>query len=135
MKVIVHDLMIGNIFRDALTGEWLRVDVITRNKEGNHSVGFDVINRDKFPLPNGWYAQPVPLNRDVLTKMCGFEIKIGGTHTEYLLKIDEERDVVIFARTPYSVPGIPGMPHIKYLHQVQNLVLNMANTVLKITLP
>lgn len=127
------EFMLGNICRDALTGEWLRVEEIKHIPGQNHRIGFEVINRYKFPLPDGWYAEAIPINRDIM-KRAGFEMHIEDGHVEYRLNLDGEAELVLYARTPYSLPYIPSMPHIKYLHQVQNLSILMANHVLKIDL-
>lgn len=132
MKVIVTDLMVDNICHDVLTGEWLRVDEIIRSKEGKHNVGFEVINRDKFPLPAGWHAQPIPLSKAIL-EMAGFEMKIEDRRTVYTLRSAGERIIDLFGISPYSIPYVAGLPHIQYLHQLQNIVYLVSNIKLKIT--
>lgn len=91
---------IGNIMQDSLTGELLRVSELTET-----NVVTTVIDRSKYPLPDGWEMEPVPLTPEVLEK-CGFEpCSCGGWKGPLHL----ESDFSIQASAP-----------IKYLHQLQN---------------
>lgn len=128
------ELMEGNIVRDELTGEWMVVAEIRPVPGQKTMVGFEVIDRSKYPLPKGWKAEPIPLNREIL-QMAGFTMKVKDGHTEWFITIDEDREVVMLSATPYSLPYIPSMPHIKYLHQLQNLVLIVTDTQLQIKRP
>jgi hypothetical protein len=128
-----RELMHGNLLRDKLTGEWLRVEEVKHVPGENPLIGFEVINRSKFPLPDGWQAEGILLTRDIMER-CGFKMEVKNGRTEYTLIIDDSREVVMYAMNPYSLPYIPHMPHVKYLHQVQNLVQIMCNHTLTVKL-
>jgi len=76
-------LRIGNIVRDKVSGEWMRITELSET-----TVYGTVINRDKFPLSPGWEMEGVPITPDVLVK-CGF-VKDGN---EYYLGHKALRDM------------------------------------------
>ena len=57
------EFRIGNYLRDKLTGELLSLIELSENK-----YGFYVINRAKYPLHDGWEAEPIPLTEEWLLK-------------------------------------------------------------------
>lgn len=62
------ELRIGNLLRDKVTGTELKVTGLTEKETVIH-----VIDRSRFPLPDGWESEPIPLTEEWLLK-CGFEI-------------------------------------------------------------
>ncbi len=69
------ELRFGNILQAYADGTFLKVIEI---KEDGHTTY--VIDRSKFPLPDGWQAQAVPLTSEVLTEKCGFLSDETGKH-------------------------------------------------------
>ncbi len=53
-----NELRIGNLLQDEKTGALLIVDSLTKE-----DIVLDVIG-DKKPLPDGWQAKPIPLNKE-----------------------------------------------------------------------
>lgn len=74
-----NELRIGNYAQDALTKTVLRLD-------GFHQQSpiFEVIDRSKYPLPNGWQAEPIPLTPEVLER-CGFEKSLSEDIEERII--------------------------------------------------
>jgi hypothetical protein len=62
------ELRIGNLLRDELTKTELRVTGLKVDGVLTH-----VIDRSKFPLPDGWSIEPIPVTEDMLIRF-GFEI-------------------------------------------------------------
>lgn len=61
------ELRIGNLLRDKVTGTELKVTGLTEKETVIH-----VIDRSRFPLPDGWEIEPIPLTEEWLLKF-GFE--------------------------------------------------------------
>lgn len=127
-----NELRIGDLFIDKLTKEYLKVSSI--NDDGK--IVYNVINRDAFPLPNGWGAIPIPLTEDILLK-CGFKLERG----EIILSIPNcgnwnwqlyqyEGYIEIQVQYEYATD----LKHIKYLHQLQNLFFALTGEELNIEL-
>lgn len=55
------ELRIGNLISDKLSGALLEVDYISK-----HSFGVKVLDRSKYPLPEGWEAEPIQLTEQWL---------------------------------------------------------------------
>lgn len=107
----VAELRLGNYCYDSLTGEWLRVIALSTD-----NVTTSVINREKFPLPDGWKAEPIQLTEDILLKF-GFENSVA--YKKNGLKIGLDGDDIIHGQ--YSVIFEDTLVKVKYLHQLQNL--------------
>lgn len=114
----------GNIVCDVVSGEWMIVDDI------NNHIGAILIDRNKYPLPNGWYMGYVELSMDVL-KRCGFEDLAGnGMGVRLTLNGSDEfffgqQDKELRYQTRGS--GFTRDFGIKYLHQLQNLYYLFTN--------
>lgn len=116
------DFRIGNLLKDSLTGALLSVSDL--NKEGS-VIGFQVDDLWKFPLPDGWQAEPIPLSNEILQDW-GFEYK------DY---VNQDRDDIEWLEHPkmegysyrdgvfsiWMMRGRVELKNIKYLHQLQNL--------------
>lgn len=119
------EFRLGNLCRDKLTGEYLRVSDLTEEGE---TIVFSVINRDAFPLPDGWNAESIPITPEILEK-CGFERDNNG----WKLKVSEmmflwwgemERTMrMCSSHVDWSYPIYLKAPiyHFQYVHQLQNL--------------
>lgn len=108
-----NELRIGNILQDTLTKEYLKVNEI--HEDGG--VGFFVINRDKFPLPEGWRDSPVPITPEILENL-GF--KRDGSYYNHR-NISLPVCPTIHGTEIMLVPNEKYAFRIKYLHQLQNL--------------
>lgn len=109
-----QDLRIGNLLIDSLTHSLLKVSDISE-------TGFTtiVIDRSKFPLPDGWSAMPVLLTEEWLLK-CGYFKREG---VDYVLNVMALKMISRFqSNICYSeLGGIYLGDHVKYVHQLQNL--------------
>lgn len=120
-----QDLRIGNLLVDSLTSSLIKVS-------GTSEIGFrsTVIDRSKFPLPDGWKAIPIQLTEEWLLK-SGFkkeysyfifpDFPVLGelcTSTDGDYVFDTENDVV----------------RIHYVHQLQNLYHSLTGNELTIIL-
>lgn len=98
------ELRLGNLFKDQLTGEILIIIGITHKDKT-----FRVLNRDKYPLPNGWKAIPIPLTEQWLIDFGILNSKNwswNGYTIEYWV---EDGDTACFVASA------------DYVHQLQNL--------------
>lgn len=116
-----QELRIGNLLRDTLAGALLEVEYISAK-----SFSVKVLDRSKFPLPEGWEAVPIPLTTDLLLQF-GFVAERYSTFTSYVLGYFE---FYVFgdrgSRTLYR-NGIIHMKMPDYVHQLQNLYFAMEN--------
>lgn len=98
-KINPRSLRLGNLFRSNL-GDLLKVDLLEED-----GVSFYVIDRTRFPLPEGWYAEPIPLPTGRYF-VCGVEVHVfvGGS-------------VCIYRQNDLSL-----IKHDIYLHDLQNLI-------------
>lgn len=62
-----NELRIWNYLQDQ-NGNFLLVIHIS-----TESIQTTVLDRSKYPLPNGWQMQPIPITPEILEK-CGFEL-------------------------------------------------------------
>jgi hypothetical protein len=132
-----NELRIGDLFIDKLTKEYLKVSSI--NDDGK--IVYNVINRDAFPLPNGWGAIPIPLTEDILLK-CGFVDKGVTFNTKInftrccLFKVNSSNNYNNneneFSVTLYQHHNSIEIARIKYLHQLQNLFFALTGEELNI---
>lgn len=136
------ELRIGNYCKDTVSGEWLLVDEITKGDAGNHITGFYVVNREKYPLPNGWEAAPIPITPEWLERL-GFESKkdkrirwhefkkLIGKYGVRVLQVNFDKSellsVWIVAHDRFA-----DHEHIKYIHQLQNLYFALTGQELTI---
>ena len=62
---------ITNLVQDKLTGELLICCGTSCDTNGeNSNISFSVLDRSKFPLPDGWQAEPITLTVEWLDKYC-----------------------------------------------------------------
>ena len=114
-----HELRLNNLFQDQ-NGNLLRVS------ELNENIMFSVVDRSRFPLPDGWQAEPIKLTIDLFEKYDSvfktkelLYMKLSNCELWYI-------DNVIYVasedcpNTDYAVKT-----NIKYVHQLQNLFLDL----------
>lgn len=126
-----NELRIGNLFQDQ-NENLLKVSEINEENQV-----FKVVDRTKFPLPNGWKAEPIPLTEEILLK-CGFEKKdesyVFGANKQHRLrwinKITGFEHRIVSLSYNVAIYDL----HIKYLHQLQNLYFALTGEELKIEL-
>lgn len=131
------ELRIGNLCRDRLTGSYLRVFSLTEN------VGFDVVHRESYPLPDGWQAEYLPLTPEILEKCSGPYSSLSWyrAHDEIGFQIGELQ-VRITGGSVHDTgafivrrgQGIHDIPKMEYLHQLQNLYFALTGEELNIKL-
>lgn len=134
-----HELRIGNYLHDPKTGCLLKV--IQIDIEGNISTY--VMDRSKFPLPDGWSTSPIPLTPEILEK-CGFDYKVNGFNHEFRRgKCDGEYlDFYLLNRhepaSYYELIHVIGkvklVSKIWHLHQLQNLYFALTGEELEVNL-
>lgn len=123
-----NELRIGNWVLDS-GGKWLRVDYW----EYHDKVAMKMFIEGTEVHPMTEYIQnasPIPITPDVLEK-CGFvdfvyHWELGNIHLDWSSRI-----VATGERKGISVIG---SPHIKYLHQLQNLVHALTGEELTVNL-
>lgn len=107
---------IGNIAHDEVSGALMRICEL--NEENELVVGY-VIDRSKFPLPDGWKLRPIPLTEEWLLKF-GF-IKMDWTENEncyeksFVLQKDDKEGYNLMDN------DVATLQQFKYVHQLQNL--------------
>lgn len=128
------ELRLGNYVQDTVSGEWMIVDELGK------SVGATLINRDKYPLPDGWQMGYIPLTPEVMKK-CGFKKGRGKHNDQWELNVDiylnfrlheEDYSLEIFDKEENSIT--PYCEHLKNLHTLQNLYFALTGEELEINL-
>jgi hypothetical protein len=114
-----QDLRIKNLAQDKLTGELLICCVIS-----DSAVSFSVLDRSKYPLPDGWEAEPIPLTEEWLVKF-GFDhnptnpiymkLPIYRGFSWISVSLKDNLGEIAFDR--YCA----AQPPLKHVHQLQNL--------------
>jgi hypothetical protein len=105
------ELRIGNYVMDKVSGEWMIVDEIGEN------IGAILINRDKYPLPDGWCMEFIPLSDEAFNKL-GFSKKTCWGLGDFIIGLDGED--FIYSEFTVIYNGITKVK-VKYVHQLQNL--------------
>ena len=135
----ICDLRIGNYLQDKVTGAYLKVTGLSES-----NIETYVIDRSKFPLPDGWKLDPIPLMPEVLEK-CGFEKQ---SKYEYSIEINPFGKLLIIGIYDSGIsPMIVELPElstentvsiclhsIQYLHQLMNLFYSLTGTELAVLL-
>ena len=141
-----QELRLGNYTQDQ-DGNVLVVDGLESDK-----IDFKVVDRSKFPLKDGWKAEPIPINQDWLKK-AGFEYAEGlrmlVMQPEFeLCGPDDYEDSVyhhIFfyhsgdsfgfeVSNEWGETGNAMLSKIKYVHQLQNLYFALTGEELRLQL-
>jgi hypothetical protein len=110
-----NELRLGNLCWDIHSKQLLKVTDLSAEAP----IGFTVVNREKYPLPDGWQAGYIPLTPEWLERM-GFEFNADEGYFSY------------------ELPNKPqGIDRIKvgngvYVHQLQNLYFALTGEELTI---
>lgn len=126
-SIKANQYRIGNLMRDGITGALLRVDGLYYEIQ-NERIDYYLMDRDKFPLPDGWHAEPIPLTEEWLLKFGGIikpdAVLFNGVHFLY------EDGIVYFE----SENNGRSNTEIKHVHQLQNLYFALTGEELKFNL-
>lgn len=122
----MNEFRLGNLCRDKKTGTLLRVCELNEENDG---VGFFVVDRDKYPLPDGWHAEPAPLNEEWLGRL-GFESVDEQTFVHNSKTIILAKGEVGFYLS--NLGGQPFSMNQQHLHQLQNLYFALTGEELTI---
>lgn len=117
-----NELRIGNYVKDAVSGEWMVVDELGEN------VGAVLLNRDKYPLPDGWKMDYIHLTSEVFQKV-GFECTSKGFY--YRLNFPVTVKLTGGNWLVKSKSHDP-LTSVKYLHQLQNLYYSLTGEELPV---
>lgn len=119
---------VGNFVKDEISGEWMKVCGVDPE-----NVSAVVINREKYPLPDGWQMAPIELTREILLQF-GFEYEGATTLTK-------DGFPVYFKCWDGHAPSaqcfyLNGQISVMcaYVHELQNLYFAFTRTELNIKL-
>lgn len=120
-----RELRIGNYAQDQ-KGNLLKVIALN---EIYHT--FSVIDRSKYPLPDGWQAEPIPLSGYDLGEL-GF-VRLAGKEGFFYKKGNIEiADISGCFIILHGVDNRFATP-VKYVHELQNLFFDLVGYDLKFT--
>jgi len=117
-----NTLRIRNLLQDQF-GNLLKVVELTEK-----SIVTSVIDRSKFPLPDGWKAQPIPIDEYWLLKI-GFQRFPWGLVKGELLFKDNIQDP---CKELTLEIGNGFRTTVKFIHELQNLYFALTNLELTI---
>ena len=121
-----NEFRIGNLLRDEISKTELKVIGLTEE-----NISTYVIDRDKFPLKNGWGIEPIPLTEECLLKF-GFKQSIQH-QAHYLNGFDFVIDICTdYSRVIKYKRGGEVMTRIQHVHQLQNLYFALTGEELTI---
>lgn len=128
------EFRINNLLQDSNTGSLLIVSELS-----NNTIIYSVLDRDKYPLPNGWKAEPIPITEEWLERF-GFERKEGRwtwikiiyneeTTLPTTLQLWSGNDYVSVCRAGIGAMDCP----CEHVHQLQNLYFALTGQELSVT--
>lgn len=126
------ELRIGNLAQDNLTKEILICCGLECDTDGKNSIiTFSVLDRKKYPLPNGWKAEPIPLTEEWLLRL-GFEKHSLNPYWFnkgiICISIVHKVELISWDRQIFKLDI-----EINHVHQLQNLYFALTNTELECT--
>ena len=102
-----NELRIGNYLQDQNGNILLVIHISTE------SIQTTVLDRIKYPLPNGWQMEPIPLTPEILEK-CGF----GKDDESYFNEAGEK----IHQSDSFKLRTKNSKLHIRYLYQTKEFL-------------
>jgi len=101
------------------------------------NVTYYVINRDRYPLPEGWKAEPIPLTEEWLLKFGYKHFQSEHIYSEWALVIDGILKYKIFQSSytgveTFTFPNSNKPVTLKHVHQLQNLYFALTGNELTI---
>ena len=99
-----EELRIGNLAQDQ-NENILRVCDLSEDNEG--TISFSVVDRSKFPLPDGWKAEPIEYSAETLNIL--------------FTNVPEWYRRLIYGGFANFSCASSGYIELEYIHQVQNL--------------
>lgn len=112
-----QELRLGNYLQDSVTKTTLEVIVLSKDM----GIYTWVIDRSKYPLPDGWQLEPIPLTEEWLLKFGFKKVKSDYEEAETwdfyfgILYFDMANNSVKI-NGQYCLYNIP-----EHVHQLQNL--------------
>lgn len=116
-----NELRLGNLLQDLVSSEWMRVTGIAAE-----NVEAELLDRSKFPLPDGWEMGPIKLTPEILEKVFGawefgedgtmFSVRAGTTEIDIFLQLGEIR-LEGQNGTSFFITAPNGF----YVHDLQNI--------------
>jgi hypothetical protein len=128
------ELRIGNLAQDQ-NGNILEVVTLEEEK-----VIFKVLDRSKYPLPNGWKAEPTPITEEILLKCEGYKQNYGieindNTQLDFVITNDAVYPFITQnGEFSGQLPSQVNLEKIQHLHQLQNLYFALTGDELEINL-
>lgn len=112
------EFRIGNLIQDAVSGHRLLVSELSEE-----NITTTVIDRSKFPLPDGWQMEPIPLTIEIFKRNLNLFGYSGYYPDEVTYKISERLFILKNGWFGVQVDGkqIILNYNINYLHQLQNI--------------
>lgn len=118
-----RELRIGNLAQDQYN------NILVCCELNKISIGFEVLDRSKFPLKPGWKSEPIPLTEEWLLKF-GFEKK-GKRFSKDWFYLWDECGSIVFALAEMHDEVGTYLP-IQHVHQLQNLYFALTGKELTI---
>lgn len=113
------ELRLGNLLQD---GRSKAILIVCRIEIG--IITTIVKDREKYPLADGWYNEPIPLTEKILFDLGGERFPDGQSISlnHHLFQFMECRNVFIHVATSVEVP---------FVHTLQNLLFALTANELK----
>jgi hypothetical protein len=130
------EFRIGNLLEEKLTGTLLKV--VDINESGFATY---VIDRSKYPMTDGWQAQPIPLTPELLEK-CGFvrsqdedenSLTLVNGRKTFKWVEGNDGDYFLIYQTDCGLDYNTAF-ELEHLHELQNLYFPLTGEELEINL-
>lgn len=122
------DYRIGNIVMDKVSGEWMTIEELTKE-----NVICKVINREKYPLPDGWQMTGIPLSPEVLIRCRWGEFCLYRVFYNEKLFKEHGNSVFWFQNVDLDLqPDGHFAKQVVFLHDLQNLYWILMGEEIKI---
>jgi hypothetical protein len=116
----VAELRIGNYIQDGKSKEVLIICELTKT-----DIVTSVRNRDKYPLGDGWFSEPIPLDEDII-------MKFGATYSNGLYYLHGLKFVIVGNVIAFRVGEESLTVECEFVHQFQNLIFALTGEELSL---